>query len=252
MNSDSSKEKDLQRAAKAYQKSNESRWVFAFFASRIVGKNEDNSTKSLADSIGVSPDTVEDHAHAFWMFDKLRKLNDHSERLYVNTARKLPYVTYSHFRALYDLQISRNLSDEQVMGLLMDIVMAEGGISSRNLEDHVHQKYGDTRDWDYYGKKALKELTKTTSHPNLPNLSEKIGNLYAVVLELDEGQLFQFFIVAYSPVGAENIARKELGNIVNEKTAKKAALNSVNELENVFTGSHHLLNVAGSWLGDHA
>jgi hypothetical protein len=244
-------DRDFRLAAKSYKKSDESRWVFAFSASRIVGKNEDFATKRLADSLGISPDSVEDHAHAFWMFDKLRKMGDGAERLYVQTARKLPYIHYSHFRALYDLRISRNLSDEQIMSLLIDIVQSEGGISSRNLEDHVHSKYGDTRTWEFYGRKALKELTKTTSHPGIPTTSEEIGTLYAVVLN-SNGLNIQYFVVAYSPVAAEKVARKDMEKLSDEETAKSAKLNAINEIETVLASSTHILNVTSSWLGDNA
>lgn len=169
MNPEEDKRNDFERAIKAYRKSNSSRWVFAFFCSRVVGKYGFYGTRGLANDMNVSPDTVEDHAHAYWLFDKLRKLNDSSEKLYVQHARKMPYIYIAHFRALYDLQISRNLTDEQIMNLLVDIVQAEGGISSRSLEDHVHSKYGDTRTWEFYAQRTQKELGKLLNQPDFPD-----------------------------------------------------------------------------------
>lgn len=164
---DEQRKKEYQRAIRAYRKSNESRWLFALFASRIVGKYGFGGTRGLASDMSVSPDTVENHAHAYWVFEKLQKLGNY-ERFYVRMARKLPYVYLSHFRALYDLQNSRTLTDKQVMNLLIDIVQAEGTISSRNLEDHVNSRYGDTRTWEFYAQKTQKELSKLLNQPDLP------------------------------------------------------------------------------------
>jgi len=162
------RKKITEKAVKAYRRSDGSRWVFAYFSSKIVGQYGRGGTLGLADDANVSPDTVEDHAHAYWMFDKLQNLQDGAERLFVRTARKLPFIYLSHFRALYDIQISHNLTDEQIMNLLADIVQAEGTISSRNLADHARSKYGDTRTWEYYGAKAMREVNKTLQQPDLP------------------------------------------------------------------------------------
>lgn len=169
---DEKRKREYARAIKAYGKSNESRWVFNFFASRIVGTYGFGGTRGLADDMSVSPDTVENGAHAFWIFDELRNLGD-QERIYVNAARKLPYIHYSHFRELYDLKIQRNLSIKQIMDLLIDVVQAEGTISSRSLSSHANEKYGDTRDWTFYAGKTQKELLKLLQQPDLPDEGRK-------------------------------------------------------------------------------
>lgn len=178
MLNENEKRKDFQRAIKAYSKSDEARWVFAFFSSRIVGKYGFGSSRALANDMNVSSDTVENHAHAFWMFDKLRRLGS-TERKYVNAARKLPYIYYSHFRALYDLQIQRGLTDAQIMNLLLDIVQAEGTISSRDLENHANERYGDVKNWDYYTQRVMKDISKVLDHPQLPkNIRKRTEEFY--------------------------------------------------------------------------
>lgn len=160
---------DLYRyARKSYRKSNEQHWVFARHASEIVGNHERGATLGLAEDMNISVDTVEDHAHAFWMFNKLRNMRGKYTRYFVNSARKLPYIYIAHFRALYDLQESHELTNRQVMSLFLDIVQAEGGISSRNLEDHTHSRFGDTRTWEYYSKRTVKVLGKLLGQPDLP------------------------------------------------------------------------------------
>lgn len=160
---------DLNRYARqSYRKSNEQRWVFALITSNIVGNYDRGATLGLAEEMNVSVDTVEDHAHAFWVYNKLRRMKGKYTKYYINHARKLPYIYIAHFRALYDLQESHQLTNQQVMMLFIDIVQAEGGISSRSLEDHAHSRFGDTRTWEYYAKRTVKELEKLIGQPNLP------------------------------------------------------------------------------------
>lgn len=139
-------------------------WRSALFCSRVVGTRDRGATLGLADDMGRSADTVEDRAHAYWMFERLCILN----RSFVFLARRLPYIHLSHFRALYDIQSQHNLKDEEILSLLMDIVQAEGGLSSRNLSDHARERYGDGRDWTYFAAKAMKEINKTLQQPDLP------------------------------------------------------------------------------------
>lgn len=242
--------KDIKRALKEYKKADGGHWTFAFFSSRIVGTYGKGATLELADEGGISSDTVEDHAHAYWLYAKLRNLGS-EERSWVQKVRKLPFLHYSHFRALYDLQISHHLTDQQIMNLLLDIVQAEGKISSRGLEDHARSRYGDTRTWDYYGAKALKELSKVQSQPDLPNTQEVIGNLYAVVLEMS-GVSRQYFVVAYNPQRAEKVARKAMVKTMDEENDEKISLKAVNEIDVALTDSKHILNVTSSWLGENA
>lgn len=170
---DQGKKRDFHRAIKAYRRSDESRWVFNLFASRIVGVYGRGGTIGLAADMNVSTDTVEDGAHAYRMYKTLMNMGDVAEKRYVRDARKLPYIYVSHFRKLYDLQLQRNLTNEQIMNLLIDIVQAEGGISSRNLEDHVNSRYGDTRDWTWYAMQTQKKLVQLLGQPDLPQSTRK-------------------------------------------------------------------------------
>jgi hypothetical protein len=145
-------------------------WRSALFCSRVVGTRDRGATLGLADDMGRSADTVEDRAHAYWMFEKLCKLN----RPFVFLARRMPYIHLSHFRALYDIQNQHKLTDPEILSLLMDIVQAEGGLSSRNLSDHARERYGDGRDWTYFAGKAMKEIHKTLQQPDTPGEVRKV------------------------------------------------------------------------------
>lgn len=141
-------------------------WCSALFCSKIVNNPEAGfgATLALAGEMGRSPDTIEDRAHAYWMYERLCAI----DRRFTRVARRLPYVHLSHFRALYDIARANNLTDYEAMSLLMDIVQAEGSLSSRNLSDHARERYGDGRDWTYFGARAMKEIHKTLQQPDTP------------------------------------------------------------------------------------
>jgi hypothetical protein len=163
-----------QQAIKHDLKGDAALWRSALFCSRVVGAHERGISLQLADEMGRSVDTVEDRAHAYWLFEKLCAMSDGTHRRFVFLARRAPYVKLSHFRALYDIQSQHNLTDEEILNLLMDIVQAEGSISSRNLQDHARDRYGDGRDWTYFASKAMREIHKTLQQPDLPSEVRKV------------------------------------------------------------------------------
>lgn len=154
------------RVRKSYRKSNENRWVSALWSYQAVGAYQDSATASIANDMGVSPDTIEDLARAYDMYFSLCSLP--GARSYVRTARKLPYIYYSHFRALYEAKKNYKLTDKQVLDLLVDIVQGEGSISTRDVDVHTRERYGDTRDWTYYASKTKKQVRNLLSRPDLP------------------------------------------------------------------------------------
>lgn len=163
------------KAINSYKKSDKEKWIFNLMCSRIVSnpergiKYERGATNGLASDAGVSVDTVENGAHAYWMFEDLCNVDGGKYRQYVFAARRSQYIHTAHFRALYDYRIDYDLDLSQIMDLLVDVVQAEGSISSRGLEAHLIGKYGDTRPWEYYAQKTLKQVHKTLQHPGLPD-----------------------------------------------------------------------------------
>lgn len=157
---------EFRQAINAYRKSDSSRWVSALWCSRIVGNYERGATLGLASDMGVSVDTIEWMAHAYILFKDLAKLD--GKRLYVFAARRSGYVYLSHFRALYNARERYDLSNEETFELLVDIVQAEGDISSRDVDVHVQNKWGKERNWQYYAQRAVKELDKVIQHPQCP------------------------------------------------------------------------------------
>lgn len=159
-------ERDIERAAVNYKRSDDGRWVAAFFAARVVGRYELGATIALANRMGRSTDTVENLAHAYDMYLELK--NCPKYRQYVRQIRKLPYIYYSYFRSLYKARQDYGLTLDQVMDLLVDMVQAEGGLHQRDLDQHIQDKFGDTRTWAYFGAKAMKQIHVTLQQPDIP------------------------------------------------------------------------------------
>lgn len=179
MDSEKLREVYASQAIKYDKSSDKAIWISALFCSRVVGKYTIGATLGLADDMNRSTDTVEDRSHGYSLFEKLCKLDDGLHRKFIFNARRAPFIHFSHFRALYDLQNTYELSDGQILSLLLDIVQAEGGLSSRKLDEHVRTRFGDTRDWHFYAQRVMKEVNKTLQEPTLPKEEkEKLTEIY--------------------------------------------------------------------------
>lgn len=173
MNSENLRRVYFREAIRHDQRGDKEMWISALFCSKVVGNYEKGATLGLADDMSRSTDTIEDRAHGYWLFQELCNLDGGEYRRFVFNARRAPFIHFAHFRELYDLKNSYNLHITQVLSLLMDVVQAEGGISSRKLGDVVRNKYGDTRDWTFYAGKTQKELSKLLQQPDLPDEGRK-------------------------------------------------------------------------------
>ena len=243
------KEQLFRLAIKSYKKSDESIWVTAFACGNVVGNYDRGVSMGLASDMGCSVDTIEDLAHAYLIYQELCNYEDEGKkyRQFVRQARKASYIYYSHFRALWDAKSQYKLTTKQVLDLLMDVVQAEGTISSRGVDGHTRGRYGDTRGWEYYAQRTQKELGQTLQQPDLPNLSETIGNLYKVSAYLEK-KLRTMYIVAANPQRAESIARKEAGKTIDPKIVRKMKFET-EAIGPTLTDSKNLLSMTYSWLG---
>lgn len=169
---------EIQNAISCYRKSDASKWHCALWCSRVVGKYERGATVDLASSMAVSVDTVENMAHAYTMFEILCNSDGNIDekiarlknvRQYVFNARRSGYIYLSHFRALYDAMKRYGLTNAQLLSLLVDIVQAEGGLSSRDVDEHTSRKYGKQKNWMYFATLAKKELQKLRGCPDFPH-----------------------------------------------------------------------------------
>lgn len=158
----------VQQVISAEGKANKETWKSCLFCWQVAGNYEEGAVKGLASDIGKSDDTVYDRAHAYEIFHDLCLFDNGRFRLFVFQARRAPYITWSHFRALWDIRKHTGASMPQILDLLMDIVQGEGSISSRNLSDHAKERYGLDRTWEYYTERAVSPIEKALSDPKLP------------------------------------------------------------------------------------
>lgn len=176
-------EKEYQRASrnasKAYKNSDKGRWVAAYWAAKVVGTYT-LQTRVLAVEMGVSSDTVENLAHAYEMYEALRKEPEFTRQVVI--ARKLPCVYMSHFLALYKAWNLYSLTLDKVFDILIDIVQANGELSSRDVDNHTQSKYNVERPWWYYCQRTQKAVGKTLACPDLPDeIRSTLVNIYNVL-----------------------------------------------------------------------
>jgi len=167
-------QKWFSNASSAYKNSDTGRWEAARWCAKIVGTYERGATIGLAEEMGVSCDTVENLAHAYLMFIELASRSKY--RSATRMARQAPRVYYSHFRALYTARHRYKLTLAEVFDTLRDIVLDEGGISSREVDAHISDKYGREKDWMYYSEQTNKRLAKMLGCPDLPAEGRKIAS----------------------------------------------------------------------------
>lgn len=180
MEEDRRKSRYFRLATESYRGSDAKLWVSALACEGVVGNYDRGATLGLASDMGVSTDTIEDLAHAYRIYKELCCLEDGRFRQFVRAARKAQYIYYSHFRALWDTKSQYKLTYNQVLDLLMDIVQGEGQISSRGVDGHVRERFGDTRGWEFYAQRTQKELSKLLKQPDLPSEArEKASDLFS-------------------------------------------------------------------------
>lgn len=153
-------------AHQAYRSASGGRWVAAYWAAKIVGRYDRGATIALAQKLGISPDAVEDMAHEYQMYKELR--DDPEFRINVRKCRRWPTIYGSHFRAIYDARNRYDLSLVECMDILIDVVQARGTLSSRDVDEHVRNRYGKERPWTYYAERASRAVFSLRQCPDIP------------------------------------------------------------------------------------
>lgn len=172
----------IEKAHRAQAASNKEIWVTCAMAARVVGRYEYGATLTMAARLSVEVDTVEDYSHAYAIFQELCNAHAGLYRSVVFAARRSGYIFYSHFRVLYEAREKYHLSLDEVFQYLMDVIQAEGDLSSRRLEKNMKEKHDKELDWTFYGKTAMKAIHNTLSCPDLPaNVREVLVPAYEVL-----------------------------------------------------------------------
>lgn len=170
----------VRQAILAEGNANKETWKSCLWCWQVAGNYTKDAVKGLAEDLGKSDDTIYDRAHAYEMFYDICKYDRGYARIFAFQARRLPYITWSHFRALWDVRETYKLTIPNIIDLLMDVVQGEGAISSRGLDGHARGKYGVERPWEYYAKKAISPIQKLLSDPNLPlDFRSEVQDFYA-------------------------------------------------------------------------
>lgn len=158
----------IEKAYSEDRASNEKKWLSCLWSSKIVGKYAYGATIKLANRLSVEPDSVEDYAHAYWMFEEFCAISP-LHRTATFAARRAPYIHYSHFRVLWEAKSKYNLTIEKTFSYLLDVIQAEGDLSVKKLDERLKSKHDKELTWEYYGQQAMKAIHKTINQPDVPD-----------------------------------------------------------------------------------
>jgi hypothetical protein len=144
-------ERDIDRAAQYGRKSDRNLWVAGFYAARVIGKYTKDATIAISDRSGKSIATVQNWAHAVWMYQALRLTGNFQLVRHYRRELKL-----THFYTLWDKCNKYNLTPEKAMGYLQQMLdyRSQGepwsaDALAREIDAH-EDKAGNTPAWSYY------------------------------------------------------------------------------------------------------
>lgn len=143
-------ERDIDRAVAAGRMSDTNIWVSGFFVHRVWRTYEINATEHIANECDKDKSTIENWAHAYDLYNRLRKH-------FRNEARRLRRaLTPSHFWTAWELQRKYNMSDADVIFHLEQMVnykkvgQSHGSGALRQEVEAAQEQQGNPPTWDYY------------------------------------------------------------------------------------------------------
>ena len=160
-------ERDIQRAAQASRAADNDLWVACFFVSRVVGYGIENATKHIADTVGRHPSTVENWAHAYWMYEDLRKFGVASVTL--RDLRRM--LTPTHFWTAWGLKQKYRMSNKKVMQYLSQLLA------------HMHN--GEPHSADALTREVEATETHNGNRPSWKWYVTRLKSMYINLLAVD-------------------------------------------------------------------
>lgn len=144
-------ERDIDRAAQYGRKSDRNLWVAGFYAARVIGKYEKAATIAISDRSGKSIATVQNWAHAVWMYQALRLTgNFRVVRFYRQE------LTITHFWTLWEKCNKYNLTSRDAVKYFDQMLdyRSQGepwsaDALAREIDAH-EDKAGNVPGWSYY------------------------------------------------------------------------------------------------------
>lgn len=143
-------ERDIERAVKASRRADASIWVAGFYVHRVWRVYQVDATAHIANECGRDKSTIENWAHAYDLYTRLR-------RLFRTEARKLRKgLTPSHFWTAWELQRKYNLTDQNVLWELDQMLNykktgeAYGASALRSEVEASSKRNGNSPTWEYY------------------------------------------------------------------------------------------------------
>jgi len=158
----------LDRAAQFAQDESRKAWAVGIVAAQMVGKYERYGTKAIADRTHRHESTIENYAHAVWMYRDLRELLGNHD---AHTLRN--FLTTSHFWTAWELQRKYGRSAETVARWLLEMVTleAQGEPHSAEVlraEVEASQGGGKAVTWGWLSSRLLPIVQDILALPDAP------------------------------------------------------------------------------------
>ncbi len=156
---EASTEREIARCVKAVRASDKCLWVAGYWAARVVGTYAEYGAQAIAIQAGRSPSSVENWAHAWEMYDNLRKFGCNSEpvvnRAFIRSLQNMRReLSPCHFWTAWELKRKYKLKDRQILRFLqmmLDYRADEKSHSVETLRREIESEFGKGgATWDWY------------------------------------------------------------------------------------------------------
>lgn len=172
-------ERDIHFAIQAARKSDISIWVAGFWAARVVGTYQYDGTKAIADRCGKSTSTVENWAHAYWLYDEFRirfgviSVGSNAGRRFTRALQNLrKSLSPSHFWTAWELRGKYELTDAATLRHLQQMLdYKENGdpYSTDVLRQEVEtEKNGGGATWKWWMPRVTSMIESVLRITDLP------------------------------------------------------------------------------------
>jgi len=138
---------EISRAVRASRRADGNLWVAAFWSARVVGTYQRHGAAEIARQAGRSVSTVQNWAHAYWLYKALRESSEHVPNL-----RKA--LVISHFYAAYDMMVKYDLKLPVIFLHLEQMVYYKQNgqpYSAEALKQEIEaEQNGKPASWSWY------------------------------------------------------------------------------------------------------
>lgn len=191
-------EREIEWCVQAARKSAENLWVAGYFAYRVVGLYQVDAVETIAQMAGRSTQSVRNWAHAYELYNHLRKSkvtfeiyaneNGKEVKKTVNVQAMRRALTPTHFWEAWNSSRKWNMDEKRVGAHLFEMykdgllgTANSADVMSRGIEAE-HERGGETPKWSYYIPRLTHTIQSVLVADGVPSEVRKAAQEFARVL----------------------------------------------------------------------